>query len=234
MERVFSLGANMRRFVTIPVVILAVVLGAAVPALRAAAQLVDARVADQLVTTPADQLVGVTDQLVGVTDQLVTTDSLLTTDQLASVTINTSLVGTTADLAGTLVDSACYLRAGKAAISGDHAKCAITCAQRGGRLALVTATGDVYMVVGAYTQSNNAGLIQLVNRPIVLTGVVGIRSPDSGAVPTLTSKTDTRHATGPQDGVITVKTVRVGDFREGDLQDAPEVTIEPTGFKLVK
>jgi hypothetical protein len=227
MERVFSLGANMRRFVTIPVVMVAVVLGAAVPALRAAAQLVDARVADQLATASADQLVGVS-------DQLVTTDSLLTTDQLVSVTINTSLVGTTADLAGTLVDSACYLRAGKAAISGDHAKCAITCAQRGGRLALVTATGDVYMVVGAYTQSNNAGLIQLVNRPIVLTGVVGIRSPDSGAVPTLTSKTDTRHATGPQDGVITVKTVRVGDFREGDLPDAPEVTIEPTGFKLVK
>jgi len=209
MQIVFSLGANMRRFVTIPVVMVAVVLGA-VPALRAGAQLVDPRVSEQLVT--ADKLVSA--------GQVVTTDTAL-------------LPGTTADLTGTLVDSACYLRGGRAAISADHAKCAIACAQKGSRLALVTDSGDVYMVIGAVTQDNNAKLISLINRSIVLSGVVGTRDVTT-AVPTVSSRTDTRRQSTTQDAVVTAKTVRTGDFREGDIPDAPEMTIEPTGIKLLK
>jgi hypothetical protein len=184
----------------IPVVMVAVVLGAAVPALMAAAQ---------LVALPAAQL------------------AALTPVPLPTIVVP----GTTVDLAGTLVDSACYLRAGRAAISVDHAKCAITCAQKGGRLALVTAQGDVFMVIGTMTQSNNAKLIPLINRSIVLSGMVRIRLPDVLPLPVL-SRTDTRRQT-IQDAIVTLKTVRLGDFREGDLPDAPEMTIEPTAFKLL-
>jgi hypothetical protein len=213
----------MRRFVTIPVVMVAVVLGAAVPALRAAAQLVDARVSDQLVAT-TDQLVGATaDQLVDAkADQLV----VVTADQIAAV-----VPGTAVELTGMMVDSACYIRGGRATTTADHAKCAIACAQKGGRLALVTDKGDVYMVIGALTQDNNSRLVSLINKSIVLAGIVGIRTPDVPPAPVVT-KGDTRRQ-AIQDAVVTAKTVRIGDFREGDLPDASEMTIEPTAFKLV-
>jgi hypothetical protein len=205
----------MRRFVTIPVVMVAVVLGAAVPALRAAAQLVDPR---------TDQLVVAGDQLVVAGDQLV-----VTADQLIGVL---PVPGTTVELTGMLVDSACYLRAGKAATSGDHAKCAIVCAQKGGRVALVTTTGDVYMVIGIYTQDNNAKLLQLMNRPIVIAGMVGVRTPPV-VVPVISS-VDDRRPTGTEDGVLAKARFRQGDFKDGDLPTAPQATIEPTAFKLVQ
>jgi hypothetical protein len=137
------------------------------------------------------------------------------------------------DITGVLVDSACYAAVGTKATSADHLKCAITCAQRGQRLAVVTSTGAVYMVIGAFTQSNNAKLISLLNLPVVFTGTLGVRYPDSGATPTLTSTTtDNRRPTSTQDSVIT-KTVRRGDFQEGDLPNANELTIELLSYKLV-
>jgi len=135
------------------------------------------------------------------------------------------------DITGVLVDSACYASYGAKATSADHLKCAITCAQRGQRLAVVTAKGQVYMVTGVFTQGNSAKLIPLLNLPVVFTGTLGVRVPDSG-VPTLTSTTDTRRPSGTQDSVVT-KTVRRGDFQEGDVPNASELTIELLSFKLV-
>jgi len=136
------------------------------------------------------------------------------------------------DITGVLVDSACYTAYAAKAMTADHLKCAITCAQRGQRLAVVTTKGDVYMVIGIYTQSNNAKLISLLNLPAVFTGTLGVRAPDSGAV-TLASTTDNRRPNGTQDGVVT-KTVRKGDFQEGDLPNASELTIDLSSYKLVK
>jgi len=134
-------------------------------------------------------------------------------------------------ITGVLVDGACYASYGAKATTADHLKCAITCAQRGQRLAVVTSTGAVYMVIGAYAQGNNAKLIPLLNLQVVFTGTLGVRVPDSG-LPTLTSTTDTRRPSGTQDSVVT-KTVRRGDFQEGDLPNASELTIDLSGFKLV-
>jgi hypothetical protein len=134
-------------------------------------------------------------------------------------------------ITGVLVDSACYTAYGAKATSADHLKCATTCAQRGQRLAVVTSTGLVYMVIGAYAQGNNAKLIPLLNLQVAFTGTLGVRYPDSG-VPTLTSTTDTRRPSGTQDSVVT-NTVRRGDFQEGDLTNASELTIDLSGFKVV-
>jgi hypothetical protein len=76
-------------------------------------------------------------------------------------------------LVGQLVESACYAKQPDKAKSAAHTKCAMACAQKGHRLALVTADGEVYRVVGALTGDNNARLVPLMNRMVVMTGTVG-------------------------------------------------------------
>jgi hypothetical protein len=143
----------------------------------------------------------------------------------------TLTVSTVSTLTGVLVENACYVAMGSRASAVEHAKCAITCAQKGARLALVTATGDVYMVIGAYTQSNNAKLIPMLNKAVVMTGTVGARVLDS-AVPILVVKSDSRRPAGSQDGVVAVKQVRKGDFREGDVPEVAEMTIDAASVDL--
>jgi hypothetical protein len=197
----------------------AVVLGAAVPALRAAAQLVDPRASDQLVTATSEQLLTTTDQLVTATgEQLLTT-----ADQLVT--------GTTTDLTGLLIDSACYLSRGARA-TADHTACAIACAQKGGRLALLTPFGGVYMVIGVLTQNNNANLIPFVNKTVVLTGTAGTRLQDISTLTKTATTLDTRRLSTSQTEVVEKVTFRVGDFREGDIPLGSEQTFDAISAKL--
>ena len=154
-------------------------------------------------------------------------------DQLASATSSTTdqlVVTTTTDLTGILIDGACYLSKGAKATS-DHAACALACAQKGGRLALLTPLGGVYQVIGVLTQNNNAGLIAFVNKTVVLTGTLGTRVQD---VTTLTASTttDSRRLTTNQTEVVEKVTFRVGDFREGDVPLGSEQTIDAISAKL--
>jgi hypothetical protein len=135
----------------------------------------------------------------------------------------------TIDLTGTLVDVACYTAFGVKATGEDHEQCAIACAQKGGRLALLTVTGAVFMVTGVFTQNNNAKLLQLINEPVVLTGTVGTR-PAPVAAPVVAS--DGRRPTGTEDGVVGKGRIRQGDFRQGDIPSASETTIEVVSIKL--
>jgi hypothetical protein len=129
-------------------------------------------------------------------------------------------------LVGVLVDSACNAKLGAAeSIAADHTKCAIACAQKGHRLALITPTGIV-MVTGALTLNNNAQLIPLMNRPVVMTGTVGTLDLQS-AVPVPSSPTgDGRRPTGSQAGVVTNPVVRTGDFRQGDVPGSVVMAIQ--------
>jgi hypothetical protein len=184
----------MRRSILKLLVMGAVVLGAAVPALTAGARFV------------GDQLVSATSS---------------TTDQL---------VVTTTDLTGILIDGACYLSKGAKATS-DHAACALACAQKGGRLALLTPLGGVYQVIGVLTQNNNAGLIAFVNKTVVLTGTLGTRVQDVNTL-TVSTTTDSRRLNTSQTEVIEKVTFRVGDFREGDVPLGSELTIDAISAKV--
>ena len=138
-------------------------------------------------------------------------------------------------LTGTLVDNACYAAAGSKATGSDHMNCAMTCAQKGSRLAVVTPTGIVYMVIGVLTQNNNAKLVQLMNQSVTVTGTLGTRILTS-AVPTLTSTTsldDGRRPTGEQDGIVSGVTVKKGDYRDGDVSGVTENTIDASSVALV-
>ena len=140
-----------------------------------------------------------------------------------------SRMGADVIVAGVLVDSACYLSMGLKAVGPAHAKCAMACAQKGQRLALVTPTGDVYMVTGTYVQGGNAKLIPMLNAAVVVTGTVSVRTPGA-AVPVLAPSDSRRPIPTPDTTVVT--TIKTGDVREGDVPDGSELTIEITSIKL--
>jgi hypothetical protein len=114
----------------------------------------------------------------------------------------------------------------------------MVCAQKGNRLSVVTAKGDVYMVTGAFTLENNAKLLSMLNRSIVVTGTISIRVLDAIApvpppslTPTLTS--DTRRPTSNPDTVV-VAAPKKGDIREGEVPAGSELTIEALTVSLAK
>jgi len=137
-------------------------------------------------------------------------------------------------ITGQLVDSACYRTLGAAATAPEHAKCAMMCAQKGQRVALVTSTGGVYAITGLLAQANNALLVPLLNRVVVLTGVISLIQ--AAAVPTPvpqpTAGTDARRPSGTG-GVVEKIEIRKGDFREGDVPNGLELSIEAIAAKLV-
>ena len=121
-------------------------------------------------------------------------------------------------------------------LAPDHLKCAIACAQKGGRLAVVTEKGEVYAVTGPLTQDNNAKLIQFINQKVTLTGTLGVFKAVADILPAPPPPgkvvPDKRRPTGTEDGVVT-KTVRTGDFREGDVPTGSELSIEVVSIDLV-
>jgi hypothetical protein len=151
---------------------------------------------------------------------------VLTAIALGAIPSPMGAADTAITITGVVVDSACYLSMGKKAMDPDHLKCAIVCAQKSQRLALVTQSGDVYMIVGDYAANANAKLIPLLNTVVAVTGTVAVRAPDL-AVPTLA--TDTRRQVGTQD-ITFAKTIKKGDNKEGDLQNASEMTITITSI----
>jgi hypothetical protein len=74
-------------------------------------------------------------------------------------------------LKGEVVDSACYTK-DKGNVGEKHKDCGLTCAKKGSKLALVTPDGQVYTIVGAYTENKNAKLIDLFAMPVEATGEV--------------------------------------------------------------
>jgi type 1 fimbria pilin len=74
-------------------------------------------------------------------------------------------------LKGEVVDQACYTK-DKGNVGEKHKDCGLTCAKKGSKLAFVTSDGQVYTIVGAYTENKNAKLIDLFAMPVEATGEV--------------------------------------------------------------
>jgi hypothetical protein len=154
-------------------------------------------------------------------------------------------------LTGVLVDRACYLSKGAAiANAAEHKACAIACAQKGSRLAVVLANGSVYIITGALTADNNVKLLPFVYKPVVLTATLGSVTVSTAVVSDgLTSETsgltaevsdgltggvlgvDTR-LTGEQVGVASKQRFRKGDFREGDIPNTAQPAIDAITIAL--
>jgi hypothetical protein len=74
-------------------------------------------------------------------------------------------------LKGEVVDQACYTK-DKGNVGEKHKDCGLTCAKKGSKLAFVTSDGQVYSIVGAYTENKNAKIIDLFAMPVEATGEV--------------------------------------------------------------
>jgi len=184
-------------------------------------------------------------QIVAVDSQTQTVDATTTTTTIATVgdsvtdptTVATATITptTVGSVTGQLVDRACYLTRGADTPGSGHAKCTLLCAQKGHRLALVTATGDLYVIVGAATQDNNAKLIPFVNKTIVMTGNIGVlqRKLADSDPPTKLQYADGRRPSGREEGIVSNRTIRGGGFREGDVADGFINVIEPTSAPVV-
>jgi hypothetical protein len=72
---------------------------------------------------------------------------------------------------GEVVDQACYTK-DKTNVGAKHKDCGLTCAKKGGKLALVTADGQVYTITGAYTDNKNEKLIDAFASQVEVTGEV--------------------------------------------------------------
>lgn len=72
---------------------------------------------------------------------------------------------------GELVDQACYMKDAKN-MGAAHKDCAVSCAQKGQTVALVTSDGKVYSVAGALAADKNAKLVAHMTHTVELTGEV--------------------------------------------------------------
>ena len=214
----------MRRSMLITAAMAIVLAGAAVPVTTQVQQTsptIDS--AQTLTETSQDQLVAGQEQLVTGQEQL-------------PVPTPTPLPAPTPTLTGIVVDSSCYTARGKTAMGeGTHEKCAIVCAQKGHRLAVVTDKGDVFVIVGVLAQNNNARLLPFINKTVAVTGTITtivIQDYLADVVQPVLTKIDKRRPQGTEDGVT--PPAKKGDARQGDVLTAPEIAIDATAIDLVK
>lgn len=78
------------------------------------------------------------------------------------------------DVTGELVDLACYTKDKVKNVGAEHQECAVTCAKKGMRAAVVTESGEVYEVSGALADNNNARLIRFMGQKVAVQGSMGI------------------------------------------------------------
>jgi|SoiMetStandDraft_2_1073263.scaffolds.fasta_scaffold17534_3 hypothetical protein len=215
----------MRRSLLIAMMMAAVVLGAAPSRTIAAGGAVVDQLPGQIPVV--DQAVPVVDPVAPVGDQLPPDPTAPVLDQ-AAAQLPAPRLDPPTTIVGQLVEANCYRQRGAAATAPEHLKCATMCAQKGARLAVVTSTGDVFLVTGILTQDNNAKLIPLVQRMVVLTGTMTKLQPmTASAAPILVDpKADARRLNGTEGGVIEKTPTKTADFREGDATDGPALAID--------
>jgi hypothetical protein len=86
-----------------------------------------------------------------------------------------SAVGTAqvSTVRGELITVMCFVGNGEKGRGGDHAACALKCANEGYPLAIITDDGQMYKITGKLTADKNAALRELLAKKVVAEGVVG-------------------------------------------------------------
>jgi hypothetical protein len=75
---------------------------------------------------------------------------------------------------GEVVDLECHVGKGPAGRGEAHAPCAMTCARKGNRMAILTDEA-VYVIAGDYTANDNAKLLDFVARRVEAKGQIADR-----------------------------------------------------------
>jgi hypothetical protein len=74
-------------------------------------------------------------------------------------------------LKGEVVDTACFTK-DKGNVGDKHKDCGLTCVKKGAKLSFVTPDGQVYPIVGAYTENKNEKIVEFFAIPVEATGEV--------------------------------------------------------------
>ena len=74
-------------------------------------------------------------------------------------------------LKGEVVDTACFTK-DKGNVGDKHKDCGLTCVKKGAKLSFVTPDGQVYPIVGAYTDNKNEKIVEFFAMPVEATGEV--------------------------------------------------------------
>lgn len=92
------------------------------------------------------------------------------------------------DVTGELVDLSCYTKDKVKNVGAAHRECAMTCAKMGMTVALVTATGEVYLVGGDLAKDNNARLVRHMSHKVAVQGSLAIGNDGSKTILATTIK----------------------------------------------
>jgi hypothetical protein len=71
---------------------------------------------------------------------------------------------------GQVIDTGCYVAHG--AQGADHAACAATCAKNGVPLAILDASGKIYMPIAADHKNQNAKLMPFIEKKVKVSGTL--------------------------------------------------------------
>ena len=88
-----------------------------------------------------------------------------------AATVSLPLFAADMTVKGEVVDVACALSKGDGGKGDGHAACAMSCAQRGQAVGILTADA-VYEITGDYTANKNAKLLDFVAKRVEVTGEV--------------------------------------------------------------
>jgi hypothetical protein len=78
--------------------------------------------------------------------------------------------GKTITVTGQVIDTGCYVAHG--AQGADHATCAATCAKNGVPLAILDASGKIFMPIAADHKNQNAKLMPFLEKKVKVSGVL--------------------------------------------------------------
>jgi mono/diheme cytochrome c family protein len=95
-----------------------------------------------------------------------------------AMTMSVPAFAETETIKGRIVDQGCYLKDPANNVGKDHkmpadtTDCAITCAQKGNTMALLTADGKLYAIAGGLAADKNAKLVPHIGRTVEIAGDV--------------------------------------------------------------
>ena len=164
-----------------------------------------------------------------------TVETILTADLLQPGSLTQTLLKPARmTITGRIVDYRCLVLYGADPTPGSkYSDCVFNGVPKGDRIAVVTSTGEVYFVIGTFTQAGNGKIKHYIDATLAVTGTVSQVDMAAVLAPVEAAVTDTRR--NPiRIGEVNEDTTRRGDYREGDPKQRWWFFIDATAATMVK
>jgi hypothetical protein len=160
---------------------------------------------------------------------------LLTSDLLQPGSLTQTLLKPVKmTITGRIVDYRCLVLYGADPTpESKYSDCVYNGVPKGDRIAVVTSTGEVYFVIGTFTQAGNGKIKHYIDATLAVTGTVSQVDMAAVLAPVEATVTDTRR-NPTRTGEVNEDTTRRGDYREGDPKQRWWFFIDATSASMVK